>query len=231
MLVVGVDGCVGGWLAMAWDPERQTLHSAIHRDLADVLAAYPEAAAIGIDIPIGLSETGTRQCDVDARKLLGHPRASSVFPAPVPAVLDAPTYTEASEWSRAVIGKGVSQQAFAIYAKIAEANRLVTPAMQDRVFELHPEVSFCALAGHPMWAPKRSQAGYAERRALLEAALGVTLWERRAAFAVARPAMPDDVLDATVAAWTAGRVARGEAERLPDVPELDAAGLRMEMVY
>ena len=42
---------------------------------------------------------------------------------------------------------------------------------------------------------------------------------------------PDDFLDACVLAWLAGRIATGEAERLPAEPPLDAKGLRMEIWY
>ena len=36
-----------------------------------VLAAYPDAACIGVDIPIGLAEGEPRRCDVEARRVLG----------------------------------------------------------------------------------------------------------------------------------------------------------------
>ncbi|MEK7993092.1 MAG: DUF429 domain-containing protein, partial [Planctomycetota bacterium] len=41
----------------------------------------------------------------------------------------------------------------------------------------------------------------------------------------------DDALDALVAAWTAGLAVRGKAQTLPEEPELDSKGLRMEMVH
>ena len=230
MQAVGVDRCSDGWVAACWGVEAGTIALAIHPSLASVIGEYEEAGAIGIDMPIGLSETGTRACDVEARQLLGRPRASSVFPPPVPGILHAPTYEDAMTMSRARIGKAVSLQCFALFRKLAEARETVMPAMQDRVVEVHPEVSFWALAGRPMQHHKDEQ-GYAERRALLERATGLTLPSREAAFDWARPAKPDDVLDALVAAWTARRVVEGEAKWLPAVPEADAAGLRMEIVY
>jgi predicted RNase H-like nuclease len=99
------------------------------------------------------------------------------------------------------------------------------------VFEVHPEVSFWALAGEAMVHPKDHLAGYLERKSWLEGALGVALPDRTEAFKLARPAKSDDVLDATVAAWTARRVANGVAGRLPEKPERDAKGLRLEIVY
>jgi predicted RNase H-like nuclease len=216
---------------MVWDLEKGEMAPEIHLTPAGLIAAHEDAGAIGIDIPIGLSESGTRRCDVEARRLLGPGRASSVFPPPAYGVLGVVTHVEAVALSRALIGKGVPIQAFSIYGKIKEANDTVTPDIQDRVFEVHPEVSFWALAGRPMTYPKRKLPGYQERRALLEPVTGVELPTRIEAFKLAPPAKPDDILDACVAAWTARRAAEGLAGRLPDVVEIGALGLRMEMVY
>lgn len=71
---------------------------------------------LAIDIPIGLTAHGPRDCDILARKLLRAPRASSVFPAPVRAVLGATTYQEATSRSEAACGQRMSQQAFGILA-------------------------------------------------------------------------------------------------------------------
>ncbi|MDQ3044566.1 MAG: DUF429 domain-containing protein, partial [Chloroflexota bacterium] len=109
----------------------------------------------------------------------------------------------------------------------------MTPALQDRAFEVHPEVSFWALAGErPMAHHKGKLEGYEERRELLAMELdGVDIPTRLEAHQIARPAKADDVLDTIVAAWTARRFAMREAGRLPKDPETDACGLRMEIVY
>ena len=231
MKVVGVDGCRGGWIAMIWDVDAGTIVPRFHATLAELISAHADASAIAIDIPIGLSDTGTRRCDIEARKLLGPGRASSVFPPPIPAILNAPTFAEATRRSVELIGKGISQQAFALFPKIAEASLVVTPETQDRVFEIHPEVSFFALAGHPMVHRKVQPDGYNERRDLLMPGIGIELPDRNAAFGWARPARPDDLLDATVAAWTAHRVAVGTAGRLPAASEFAPSGHFMEMVF
>ena len=41
----------------------------------------------------------------------------------------------------------------------------------------------------------------------------------------------DDVLDAYAVAWTALRIAKKAARRIPPHPPIDAKGLRMEMWY
>lgn len=107
------------------------------------------------------------------------------------------------------------------------------PALQERVVEVHPELSFWALAnGQPMEHPKRTPQGFEERRALLaDALVQVSVPAREQARRLVRPAAADDVLDALVAAWTARRYSEGRSGRLPALPETDANGLRVEMIY
>lgn len=235
MKVVGVDGCSGGWLVVIWDTEARLLSHRAFWTLGDVIDAFPESY-IAVDIPIGLSDVGDRPCDKEARRMLGRPRGSSVFPPPIPSVLHEPDYTVASATSREVIGKGISRQAFALFPKMREAHEVITPALQERVFEIHPEVSFCSLAGHPMINYKARAEGFEERRDLLNLELDLVdpIPERHVVSAMVSRfrARPDDYLDATVAAWTAHRVATGTEKRLP-VGRVDRAadGLRMEMVH
>ncbi len=235
MKVVGVDGCKGGWLVVIWDTGKGSLKQSGFTSLFDVIDAFPDTF-IAVDIPIGLSELGDRACDKAARKMLGKPRNSSVFSPPIPSILHHSTQAAASAGSREIIQKGISQQSFGLFKKMREANEAITPELQDWVFEMHPEVSFCALADGPMLNPKRTPAGYDERRDLLnrELDLAELIPERHQVAALVRQfrAQPDDYLDATVAAWTAHHVATGTEKRLP-VGRVDRAanGLRMEMVY
>lgn len=236
--VVGIDGCKGGWLAVRFDPLARTLTPLMHPSFAEILDAYHDAAAIGVDIPIGLSQGDPRLCDLQARKAIA-PRGSSVFPAPDATLLDKMfdvegqplPYHQVLALARSCIGKGIAKQVYFICRKIAEVNREMTPSLQQRVIEVHPEVSFRAIAGRSIAHPKRKPAGYDERRELLQEALDTSIWSREEARAVARPAQPDDLLDATVVAWTAYRFARVIAEHLPPEPPVDRSGLRMEIVF
>lgn len=232
MRVVGVDGCKGGWVAVVYDVETGTLVPKFHPSFQEVLDDYPKAKAICIDIPIGLREgPQPRACDTEARKVLKR-KAPAVFTPPDPRVLFETVYEDALAKSRELTGKGIFLILFGMFPKLREVNQIVTPDMQGLVFEVHPEVCFWALAGkRPMIYKKSKPEGYEERRSLLAAELGHSLWTRKDAFSLARPAQPDDVLDATVAAWTARRVAMGREGRLPVNPEKDARGRRMEMVY
>lgn len=237
MRVVGVDGCPGGWLAAVLDATEPKVTLRVHTTFRELLCRYPDASCVAVDIPIGLARGEAREADLEARKVLGA-RRGSVFPAPDPRLLDALAekaigYAEANAFSRSILNKGISRQAFAIFPKIAEVNSVMTPGLQERVVEVHPEVCFWALAGHrPMEHHKGKKEGYAERHELLtEAFRGIDIPVRRTADRIAPPARADDVLDALVAAWTARRFAAGKADRLPVVPLVDARGLRMEMVY
>ena len=240
-IAVGVDGCPGGWVAAVWEAASLRLTVRVVRHLSDLIEQFPDVA-IGVDIPIGLAESEPRACDVAARKLLGRPRGSSVFPAPCRGILCVnASYAETSARSRVLSGRGISQQTYHIIPKIAEADAAITPELQERVFEVHPEVSFWAMAGgHPMRYAKKRTAGFTERRDVLRTvfpsdAIPETRDEARSRASESKcfgkGAGADDVLDAIAAAWSALRFARGEAKRLPEQRELDSRGLAMEIVY
>jgi len=186
---------------------------------------------VAVDIPIGLPGRGARDCDVQARRLLGI-RRSSVFPAPIRPILTAASYADASLIRRQVEGKGVSIQTWAILSKIVEVDAFIR-ADQTRcqiVREVHPEVSFFFLNGkRPMSAAKTRAAGQAERLAILrersgEAVVEALAQRRQLNYKV------DDILDALATLWTAERIARGKAVSIPSRPPVDAHGLRMEIM-
>jgi predicted RNase H-like nuclease len=182
-------------------------------------------AAVSIDMPIGLSADGLRQADAEARRFIG-PRRSSVFPPPPRDLLEAPhDYTGLNALAKS-IRAGLSRQTFNIIPKMRELDAAITPALQRRLRESHPEVSFCALQGECLRFNKRRREGRANRRELLASVYGPSVQDWKPPGAAM-----DDLYDAAVLAWTASRVARGEARSLPVVPEYDARGLRMEIVY
>lgn len=167
-------------------------------------ALLVDAAVVAIDIPIGIPDSGTREADVAARRFVG-PRASSVFTTPVRPVLEAGTYAQARSVATQLTGRSISAQAYALRRRILEIDEYAHD--DERVIEVHPEVSFHELARRPLLS-KRGTDGLAERRALLEEA-GIDL--PATAPRIAEP----DLLDATICAWTARRYARGEAVPLP----------------
>jgi predicted RNase H-like nuclease len=194
------------------------------RSFAEVLALG--AAAVAVDMPIGLTDAGPRSCDIEVRRRLGVRRAS-VFPAPIRPVLGASTYDEALAIGRARDGRGMSKQSFHLLPKVRELDALVSPARQRTVVECHPELCFAAMTGAPCPHPKRTTAGRLERLAALRAEFGDSTVEELVA-APHRGAKADDVLDALATAWTARRVVAGTAEHIGGA--VDATGLRMEIV-
>jgi predicted RNase H-like nuclease len=210
----------------------------MHKNFAQLLEAHANAVSIAVDIPIGLSESFTpRRCDQEARQVLG-PRRSSVFPAPDRRLLAFETHAQASAFSRSECCKGISQQCFHIFRKIAEVEAIITPALQAKIFEVHPEVSFQAASDlSRLQHSKRKREGYEERRSILSRVFpNASIPERSlivksVSGARAGDIQPDDILDAMIAAWTARRHSRNEHIRIPRVPEHDPRGLRMEIIF
>ena len=202
VLVAGVDGFRKGWVAVSLDPSGDVQVST-HPDFEEVLSL--RAQVIAVDIPIDPEGRGSRPTDAAARAFVG-PRASSVFPTPPRLALQAPTFAEACDVARAISGKAISQQAFSLGPKILEVQGRAEG--DGRVIEMHPEVSFCELAGSQLLESKHTPEGLDRRRALLSDA-GIKL-------PGAVPGVPEaDLLDAAVGAWTAARYATGKAEAVP----------------
>ena len=226
-MFLGVDGCPAGWYVTRTTGGPIT--GTVYAQFADILAASPPASIIAVDIPVGLTDQGSRQCDILARRALGPKRGASVFPAPLRCVLGAVSHPEASALRRAVEGKGMSLQSFGITGKVQEVD-IALHAHQDRqegVYEVHPELCFTQLnGGQPMVFAKKTPAGRSERLRLLAEQFGdapARLLDQR----VRRDVGADDVLDALVALWSAVRIGRGEHTSLPTVPDRDARGRRM----
>ena len=227
----GADGCPGGWICVERDTVTREIFAEVLPTTADLRDRARHLAVLTVDIPIGLSETGPRDCDVEARRLLTSLRGSSVFPAPVRPAIDASSYAEACERSEAACGKRLSKQAHAIMWRIREVDEMLRgePELQGRVREIHPEVCFYAWAGRPMQHAKRTGEGRAERLALVNEHFCGAFGAVRASIP-RRLAADDDILDAFAALWTAERIVRGEASTVPKAPPEDRYGLRMEMV-
>ncbi len=233
-IVAGVDGCRGGWIAVSLDDSARVLAADVFATATALAEGVGDARVVAIDIPIGLTEAGPRDCEVEARRLLGRPRSSSVFAAPLRGMLAAATYREACAYRLRIDDKSVSKQAYNIFPKVREIDTLLqsSRAARARFFEVHPELSFRALnGGRSMLHRKSNQAGKAERKELLDRIFGGS------AIDAIRRAWPrsqvadDDIHDALAVAWSAIRIARGEAVTLPATPPLDCLGFPMRIVF
>jgi len=225
--VLGVDGCRSGWVGVVLAPQRPPV-GVVGASVATLVEAARAAAgrldAIGIDMPIHPPEAGLRAADVAARAHLGR-KASSIFTTPARPVLAAGSYADACAVARALDGRAISRQAWALRTKILEVGAWL-PAAPCPVYEVHPEVSFSLLAGAPILAGKRTAAGLAARRRALSGA-GIAV---PANLADARGVAPDDVVDAAVVAWSARRISAGRARSFPDPPERLAGG-RLDAIW
>lgn len=241
--VAGVDGCRGGWLVVVREiSDASTSTLLLCRAFEDVLALPQAPRIITVDIPIGLPERATRGgrvCDNAARAVLGG-RQSSVFSVPARASVACHDYREACAvaFENSEPARRVSKQAFNLFGKIREVDRLMTSALQERVVECHPELAFWVLNGRQaLDLPKKAKskpnpAGLELRRGLLERsgyrASFLTSGLAKAG-CLARDAGPDDFLDAAANASAAARIVRGEGVLFPDLPARDGKGLRMEI--
>jgi predicted RNase H-like nuclease len=182
-----------------------SLQSVVATELKDV-------EVIGVDVPIGLPQLGERrQADQLAREYVGG-RRSSVFFTPPEEMVRSPSHAEANSLVPNA-GQKISSQAFALRRAILDVHEI---ALTDtRFYEVHPEVSFvCANHGQHLSWPKTSWNGFCQRNRIL-ADQGLMLPED---LGPAGAANVSDVLDATIVAWTADRIARKQAVSLPRGP-------------
>ncbi|MBK6791344.1 MAG: DUF429 domain-containing protein [Anaerolineales bacterium] len=232
-IISGADGCRGGWVVVSKDLESGNISWRLCRTFEDILKGTDFPEVLAIDIPIGLKEKGGRLCDQSARKVLGPVRSSSVFSAPLQQVLKSTSYLEACSIREGIEGKRMSRQAYAILPKIREVDAVMSsaPNLQSQVREVHPEVSFHFMneARTPLQS-KKTASGRQERLALLTPIFGDGVFQALEARRELS-SQPDDVLDAFAALWTAERIYQGVARPLPEFPEVDSKGLRMEIVY
>ncbi len=121
-------------------------------------------------------------------------------------------------------GKALSKQTFGILPKIREVDELLQTrlGLREVVREVHPEVCFSELVGNPH---KASILGREERkRALMRP---FPEWQVIENTGRDHGLPIEDILDATVACWSALRLIEGRGHSLLDAVLLDATGLRM----
>lgn len=219
MTLAGIDGCKDGWLVV-WDHDGATAIECIHI-LDEILQRQLDIAVI--DIPIGLPDIGTRDADHCARTLLKK-RACCVFTAPIRPILGCTTYDLARKCRLTLEDKSITRQAWAIVRKVKEADALLTPELQKRLREGHPEISFALMnGGEPLLQSKHSTAGQQARLKLLSAAFPHLDLSRHSR------AVREDVLDAHAMLWTARRIHKGNAVAFPEKPAPDSRGLSMQI--
>jgi len=232
-VAIGIDACKDGWFYFRFEDGVGTF--GVAPTIAAILDGMPFDGRALIDIPIGLKERGKteRECDLLARDLLRPRRHSSVFPAPCRQALKQKDYAAAKDKNRKVTGRSLSRQTWGIAPKILEVDEYVraNPPVSDSLFEAHPEVVFCGLAGGPMSASKNTRDGFTERMTILRIFDPDAETYISSAFLAygGYEASRDVIVDAYALALCAKHPGRWRL--LPDEPPKDPRGLPMRMVY
>jgi len=222
-LLAGVEPCRGGWLLVPGKLQGVSLFPEppeVLGKLTEILDYRPSFEVVAIHVPIGLpgeqAARGGRACDREARRLLGRRRGAAVISAPPRSAL----------WNGG--GEGLSAVTRVLLPRIQEAYREIASYHQRRVYEVHPELGFYELNGdRPLRYGTRTTMGREERLTLLtERIPGIERVIENRPATVALPTL----LDACVNLWTARRISARAVTRLPEVPEWNQDGLRMELV-
>ena len=226
-LIAGVEPCPGGWLVVGARLQGITAHPVepeVFPTFAEILDYRPSFDVIAIHCHLSFPEEDTeggRTCDKLARQLLGWPRAGAVQSPP------SRHYLRTGDLD-ARARKGLSPISARMLRRYAEVAEEMQPYRQRQVFEVHPELSFYQLNDDvPMQHSKRSPEGVEERRRLVEARIP-------GADVVLEASLPGvtlaHLLDATADMVTARRIAARAVDRLPEDPEWDEQGVRMELL-
>jgi predicted RNase H-like nuclease len=233
--VAGVDGCKAGWVAVLRNLKNPgELRLQVFSSFADILAHEPCLSVIAVDMPIGLPDRigpGGRGPEKAARAHLGM-RQSSVFTVPSRGAVYAEDYPSACAVAQetSLPPKKVSKQCFHLFPKIREIDALMSPELETRVFEVHPELAFWRLNGdREMDLPKKIKSranaqGLDQRRDLL---ISKDLPRDFLDQTPPRGCGRDDLLDAAANSLIAERLLLGQAEPFPKDYQRDRRGLRM----
>jgi predicted RNase H-like nuclease len=235
-MFAGVDACKGGWVvakSKAW-PCREVPVLAICADFRTMLKLTEDCRRVAVDIPIGVP-TGKqkRLCDIEARTFLHRfdHNPASVFFTPPRECLRAETPEELQKLHKKVTDKGAGYPVWGILSKIREANERMTPELQERIIEFHPELAWVHIGGANMES-KHKPEGIAERKNLLRRNVPELERVLRWKDFLGRAAAEDDLLDALVGISVAKDSLLRTRRRLPDgALETDEMGLRMEIWY
>lgn len=228
--LAGVVPCPSGWLAATAKLQGITMspeEPQVFPSFLEVLDYKPAYQVIALFAPVGLldePQRGGRQCDRDARRLLGRPRSSAIVSAPARPSLGCASFADAAQ----VNGGHLSPVSWRQMSRIAEVDLQMAPYWQRTVFEVHPELSLFQLNDdHPVRFSKHTRAGIEERVALLVQRFpGV---ERILRARIPKVKVPQ-LVDAAACLWTARRIVSRAVNRLPEEPAWDGLGLRMEIV-
>ena len=228
--LAGVVPCPGGWLVQ---PARLFTATIVPEEpfvlptITDVIDYRPTFLYLVIDAPIGLPDSpfgGFRQCDLDARDLLGWPRRLSIPRVPSREALYATNMQKAQ-----AAEPWLTPLAYRRFRWLREVDTEIQAYHQRRIFSGNPDLSVLLVnEDRPASTSSFWSDGPAERLALFQDRLpGLR------ALSMASPPPGSSirhVLNAAALLWTARRIAGRAITRLPQDPEWDDQGRRIEIV-
>ena len=223
-LVAGVMPCATGWLVAVAKLHGTTFapeEPRVIESFGEVLDQRPAFATVALGAPVGYLESvrrGGRSCDRQARALLTRRGG---------AIQSAPLRSQVEEGANGSLD-GLSAVSRNLLPRYREIAMEMAPYRQRTVYEVHPELSFFQLNDDvPLQWPKNTDAGRAERRALLAKKIpgGERIYDTKL-----RRVPASHMLDVAAVMWTARRIFAKAGVRIPQDPEWDDQGLRMEFV-
>jgi predicted RNase H-like nuclease len=171
-MFAGVDACKGGWIvakSAAW-PCREAPTLALCPDFGAVVALTRDCRRVAVDIPIGVPTGKTvRYCDSEAKEFLrkhDH-NPAAVFFTPPRECLRAESAKDLQKMHVALCGKGAGYPVWGFLAKIKQADAIMTPQLQKRIVEFHPELAWLRVARENLKSKHEAQGIVERKRTLL----------------------------------------------------------------
>lgn len=238
---VGVDWGSKGWVCVEYDASSWS--ASLQPSFLSVWQRYGGGDGLPtlVDIPIGLPDRGTRDCDLEARDFLGNGQ-HRVFLTPPGPVLHEPTYEAAKAETKRLTDHSLTTQAWSLLPCIQEVDDfLATVDVENGVREAHPEVCFGKLGAEiGVLASKHGDAGIHDRKQILdthipgaagayEDLVSTHITDHQSHSRRFRLSNRDDLLDAMALAVTA-YLGRAGFDRFGGTIDPDR-GLPMEIVY
>jgi len=238
-MFTGIDSCRAGWLAASIN-DNNKIDISIYKDINKLWESFKKADLIFIDIPIGLIDgyikEKERNCDKDARKLLGLKRGSSVFPTPSREAVNSVNYKDACKINESITGRKISIQTWNICKKIKEVDDFLSEPNKaiNIIKESHPEICFFALSGNSTGFSKKNINGVSERKNILKKFipdLDFILDSTLAKYNRIQ-ANIDDFLDCLVLAISAKLAFKlNSVSKIPRTEQIDSKGFIMQISY
>jgi predicted RNase H-like nuclease len=222
-IIAGVVPCNSGWLTASCKIAGVTIsieEPMFFGTFAEILDYKPAFSVIGVHAPIGFLDEATpkgRECDQLARGMLGPRRGASIRSAPSRAVL------------RGDVDSGVDAVTGILLHHYREISEEIAPYRQRTVYSVEPELTFYELNhDKPLTYSKRSEYGREERKALLMGRLD----QIDNILCADLPRVKESrLIDVAACMWSARRIFAKIGHRIPENPEWDSEGLRMEIIY